>query len=81
MQSSHNIQMKNTQYDVIWIMTLELAIAIILSIFHFFKILKWDRIKFVKLHFLSLKYIPIIYILKVTINVDQGASTFWMHEL
>jgi len=34
--------------------------------------------KFFKLHFLSLNVIPKVVIFKVTMRVDQGASTFSM---
>jgi len=42
------------------------------------KISNGIEFKFAKLHFFSLKHIPIVNILKVTIRIDQGASTFWM---
>jgi len=51
----------------------------ILSIFDFLQILKWNKTILVKLHF-QLNQIPTMVILKVTIKVAQGASTFGMHE-
>jgi len=36
------------------------------------------EIKLFKLHFLSLNEIPKVVIFKVTMRVDQGASTYWM---
>jgi len=59
---------------------MELAIAIILSIFGFFSKVQ-DEVErdLVKHHFLSLNQISKKVILKVTIKVDQNTSTFGMH--
>jgi len=49
--------------------------------FNFWNFLKFSNVvesKLVKLHFLSLNQIPKVVIYKVTIKVDQGASTFGM---
>jgi len=57
---------------------MEFSIAIILSAFDIWKKIKWNRIKLVRLHFSSLNQISKVVILKVAIEVDQGASTLCM---
>jgi len=72
--------MINTQYGVMQILTLRACNcnnSFNFSIFS--KNLNGIELKLVELHFLSLKHIPIVmYILKVTIKFDWGASTFGM---
>jgi len=54
--------------------------AITLLIFGFFsKFLDEVERELAKLHFLNSNHVSKMIILKVTIKVDQGASTFWMH--
>jgi len=49
--------------------------------FNFSKFSNGIERKLVKLHLLSLNEIPKVFIFKVTIRFDQGASTFWMPRL
>jgi len=46
--------------------------------FNFSNFSIWIESKLFKLHFLSLNEISKVVIFKVTMRVDQGASTFWM---
>jgi len=71
--------MKNTTYYVFWILTHGACNCnISFNIWISSKFQDEVERKFVKLHFLSLRQIPKMVILKVTIKVDQGTSTFWM---
>jgi len=57
---------------------MEISNAITLSIIWHFK--NEIEAKLVRLYFLILNQIPKVVILKVAIEVDQGAPTFWMHR-
>jgi len=48
------------------------------NFFNFSKFSNGIERKIFKLHFLSLNEISKVVILKVTMRVDQGTSTFWM---
>jgi len=74
--------MKNTQNSTIWILTLRACNCNNFFSFSIFsKFYNGIERKLVKLHFLSLKHIPIMDILKATFKVDQGTSSFWMPGL
>jgi len=68
--------MKNTPNYGFWIL-IHGAFNFNIS-FNFSNFSNGIETKLVKLCFLSLNQIPKVVIYKVTIRVDQGASTFWM---
>jgi len=71
--------MKNTPYYVFWILTygaFNFNNSFNFPIFPNFS--NGVETRLVKLCFLNLNQIPKVIIYKVTIKVDQGASTFWM---
>ena len=71
--------MKNTEYGVLWILThIAFNCNNFFDLGHFSKFQDGIERKLDKLHFHCLQQILNILVLKVTIEVDQGASTFWM---
>ena len=71
--------MKNTQYRVIGILThWAFNCNNFLNFGHFSQFQNGIERELGKLHFLNLHQIPNILSLKLTIEVDQGASTFGM---
>jgi len=72
--------MKNTIYYIIWILTHRACNCNVSFNFWIFSKIQ-DEVErgLIKIYLFSLSQIPKMVILKVTIKVDQGAFTFWMH--
>jgi len=59
--------------------TLSLELQQLFQFLDFFKNSGWNRKRICQASFFSWNQILKMIILRVTIKVDQGASTFWMH--